>query len=181
MFWSPGGSACMLLHSLSHVWNSWTHRSSQPTKANPWKHSAISAAIPWCAASCHPQLFALSLCFVLPIHAISIQPTCELDARPGGDYVGLAREKRGGGQRNGRHFGQSPRLPLAPVVLAVRGTTATAPLQSAVSAHLTTYVDEMCVEETQRWKERKKRSQGHHLEELKRRSWFNRTVTAQQI
>lgn len=41
MVLGPGGTVCMLLYLLSHVWNSWTHRSSLLIKANPWKHSAI--------------------------------------------------------------------------------------------------------------------------------------------
>ncbi|TNN74532.1 hypothetical protein EYF80_015312 [Liparis tanakae] len=78
---------------------------------------------------------------------ISFEPTCELEARLGGNYIGLAREKRGGGQRNGRPFGQSPQLPFAFSVAAVvvpeaGGTTAaTAPLKRAVSVRLITCRD----------------------------------------
>lgn len=61
----PGGTVCMLfLYLLSHVWSSWTHRSSLLIKANPWKRSAIFAAIPWCTASCHSQLLIMRPCFV---------------------------------------------------------------------------------------------------------------------
>lgn len=52
----PGGTVCMLfLYLLSHVWSSWTHRSSPLIKANPWKRSAIFAAIPWCTAHAHNE------------------------------------------------------------------------------------------------------------------------------
>lgn len=64
-----GGAVCMLLYLPSHVWNSWTHRSSLPIKATPWKHSvarnfAIFAAIPRCAALRHSQLFVMRPCVV---------------------------------------------------------------------------------------------------------------------
>lgn len=76
---------------------------------------------------------------------ISLEPTCELDARLGGDDVSLAGEKRGGRQRNGHALGQPRQLHWAVGVAAVmvpeaRGVTAAAPLQGAVGVHLTTCV-----------------------------------------
>lgn len=146
MLLSPRGTVCMHLDFLSHVWNSWTHRRSPLIKANPWKHAVIFAASPWRTPPCHSQLHTAH-----PDHAfvwmiISSEPTWELAARLGGNNVGLVREKRGGGQRNGHALGQSLLFcwvfgAAAIVVLEVRGALAAASLQGAVGIHLVTCVE----------------------------------------
>lgn len=96
-------------------------------------------------------------CFV--VITVSAEPTCELDTRRGGDYVGLSREKRGGGQGYGHTLGQSHQLyrafgVAAVTVLEVCGTPAATPLQGAVSVRLTTYAEKnaICGEKTEKGK-----------------------------
>jgi len=146
MFSSPRGSVCVRLRLLSHVWNSWTHRSSLLIKA-------IKAFCYFCSYSLVPGFLSLSAVCII----IFIEPTCELEARLGGNYIGLAREKRGGGQRNGRPFGQSPQLPFAFSVAAVvvpeaGGTTAAAPLKAAVSVCLITCRDNIEKDRCYSWR-----------------------------
>lgn len=137
---TPGGTASMFLYFLSHVWNSWTHRSSPLIKAKARKHCIIFAAIPWWAASCHFKLLIMRQ--VQHLHVTTLfefQPTCKPTARMGGDNVSLARQYGGRRQRNWHSFGQSLHPSRASDgLMEMRRVTTATPLQGAVCVHFTT-------------------------------------------
>lgn len=123
-------------------------------QGKPIKALCYLAAIPWRTASCQTQLLIMRPVFVYmtAFFLFSVEPTCEFDARLGGDNVGLARQKRGGRQRNGHTLGQSHHLYWAFSIAVVLEACGTPPaLQGAVSVHLTTYMEMMgaCTEKVE--------------------------------